>query len=111
MAIHEIHIQRIKRDGSLKLSHETLKAKPGDTVKWIIDKDSGVAAITSILDISFDDVFCPDPKRDNKSKSWVGLINPYLSVPQDENYCIYYTKLGGTEVYADDPKIQVDSGN
>lgn len=111
-AHHHIHIEGINADGTLKLSDDNKTiARPGDTIEWIINDDSGVASVSAILDTSGANVFKPDPKRNpGGSRNWKGKINPKLHpLPQHENYSVFYTKDGGTELFADDPKIQVES--
>lgn len=111
-SLHQIHIEGINSDGTLALSDSgKTKAHRGDTIEWIIDKGSGVASISAIMDTSEADVFKPNPKRSKVgSKNWQGRINPKLHpIPQEEIYSIFYTKNGGTELFADDPKIQVES--
>ena len=112
MANRPIHIQGINADGSLQLSDNGITtANPGDTIQWLIDNNSCVASISSIHDTSAVDVFNPDPTRmQGNSQNWQGTINPNLSpLPQTENYCIYYTKPGSSQIYTHDPRIQVES--
>ena len=111
MAVRPIHIQSINADGTLQLSDNgNTTANLGDTIQWIIDNNSGVATISSIHDTSSVDVFNPDPARQQgNSQNWQGTINPGLSpLPQEESYCIYYTKPGSSIVYFQDPKIIVN---
>lgn len=111
MANRPIHIQGINGDGSLQLSDNgNTTANLGDTIQWLIDNNSGVASISSIHDTSAVDIFNPDPTRQpGGSQNWQGTINPNLTpLPQQESYCIYYTKPNDPTVYTHDPLIQVN---
>ena len=103
-----IHIEGIKSDGSLILSDKGLtKANGGDTITWIIDHGSGVAAITGIVNMGPDDVFAPDdPAPVGGSSNWRGRINGPPN--SEEEYTINYTKAKGNESGSFDPKIQVN---
>jgi len=111
MAVRPITIQGINPDGTLILSDNgNTLASRGDTIQWIVGNNSGVATISSIHDTSSLDIFSPDPgKLPGNSTTWQGTINPNLSIPAEESYCIYYTKPGSTAVYMQDPIIRVDS--
>jgi hypothetical protein len=116
MADRPIYILDINPDGSLQLSDNgKTVAQPGDTIKWYVDKNSSVTLITSIHDTSETEVFNPKPFRRYDHKlhqwEWVGQVRKdHTGKSETEHYIIYYTKKGGTAVYADDPRIQVDSG-
>ena len=111
MAVRPITIQGINPNGTLQLSDNgNTTASRGDTIQWIIGNNSGVASISSIHDTSSIDIFNPDPaKKSGNSTQWEGTINPNLSIPAEESYCIYYTKPNDPTVYTQDPKIQVNS--
>ena len=110
MAVRPITIQSINNDGTLQLSDNgSTTANPGDTIQWNVGTNSGVASISSIHDTSSTDVFSPDPsKQPGNSSSWQGTINSAIVTPQEETYCIYYTKPGSSVVYMQDPKIIVN---
>lgn len=115
MANRPIYVLGINPDGSLKLSDNgTTEAHPGDIVEWYVNENSCVHIISSIHDTSKTEVFKPKPYRmyDHKSKQWIwqGQVREdYEGESAIEHYSIYYTKKGGTAVYTDDPRIQVES--
>ncbi len=108
-----ITILGIDADGkTLKLSNDDVTGvHPGDTIQWIIDPGSGVAAITAIKDNVNVNIFKPNPAKDKDPKSsWSGTVNPKLApLPCTEAYTIKFTPKGINEEYSFDPKIQVDS--
>src|SRR5437867_4470617 len=110
MANRPITIEGINpSDNSLILSdHGTTTANRSDTITWNIANNSGVAAITGILDNATVDIFSPDPAVEPNSSSWQGTVNPNLAVPAEETYTITYIKSGGNETYRFDPKISVN---
>lgn len=87
-------------------------AAPGDTVRWTIGLNSGVASITQIEDNVTIDIFNPDPVQEDKnldSSAWSGLIRQDLTLPCEETYTIHYTQTSVDGAYRFDPKIQVNS--
>ena len=110
MANRPIHITGIESDGSLILSDNgQTNVDPGDTVTWIIDNGSGVAAITGIENSGPDDVFAPnDPAPVGSSSNWRGTVNPEIPPNSEENYIINYTRKNGRGSGSFDPKIQVN---
>lgn len=111
MPVRPITILGINADNTLQLSDNgNTTASRGDTIQWIIGPNSGVGSISSIHDTSAIDIFSPDPqKQPGNSTMWQGTINPNLSIPAAESYCIYYTKVGSNLVYTQDPIIRVNS--
>lgn len=108
---HPITILGIDANGDLNLSdHGVTTTSPGDTVTWIIGPGSGVAYIRAIVDTSPPvDVFSPSdpPAPVGNSTNWKGTINPSITSPMEEDYCIHYTKTDGT-IGDHDPKILVN---
>jgi hypothetical protein len=110
MANHPITIQGIDpASNDLILSDRgRTTARPGDTVTWIIDPQSGVASITDIAEKpGSPDVFNPDPAPLGGSPNWQGTIRP-TDTPTEEEYNISYTKASGGGVFVYDPIIQVN---
>jgi hypothetical protein len=109
MANHTITITGISSNDDLILSDNGMTtARPGDTVSWVIDGNSGVASVTAITEINGIDVFSPDPTPAS-SISWEGNINPVPPTSQKtETYTINYLKIGDATIYTSDPKIQVN---
>ena len=106
MASLAIIVTGINKKGQLILSDKgKTVAAPGDTISWIINGDSGVAAITAIIDDSKNDVFHPDPVPTGAS-TWQGTINK-KSKDAKEIYTINYLKIGDKKVHRHDPEIQV----
>jgi hypothetical protein len=96
-------------NGELTLSDGGItSARPGDQITWVIEPDSGVASITSIVEKStIADVFIPDPaKLPGGSTNWYGTVNSNLPVGTEEFYTINWTdaKSGVPENGADAPK-------
>lgn len=109
MANRPISISGINPDGSLILSDNgSTNVNPADTVTWQIGANSGVAAITGIIDSSSIDIFFPDPAPLANSSSWQGTVNPLIARGSEENYTINYTRANGNETGSFDPKIQVN---
>lgn len=110
MATITIEILGINPDGTLKLpDNGNTVAKPEDVIQWTIGPNSGVSSIVNIIDTSIVDVFNPDPKKlQNNSPVWSGTINKKITTHCHESYSINYTKIGGTEIYNSDPKIQIN---
>jgi hypothetical protein len=109
MATHTITITGIKDNNDLRLSDNGLTtASAGDTIAWVIDRNSGVASVTAITEINGVDVFSPDPTP-LSSISWQGIINPVPPTSQKtETYTINYLKIGDATIYTSDPQIQVN---
>jgi hypothetical protein len=107
MASLAIIIKGIDKKGRLILSDKgKTVASPGDTITWIVNGDSGVAAITAIIDDSKNDVFHPDPVPTGAS-SWQGTINKKPGKEKKEIYTINYLKIGDATIHRHDPEIQV----
>ena len=101
--------------GTLTLSDQgTTNAIAGDQVTWVIGPDSGVAAILGIVNKPTSvDVFIPDPTLQPGQTSWMGTINPDISVETEEQYSIIWEAVGGgwhgqnSGPYTFDPTIKV----
>jgi hypothetical protein len=108
MKIHYITIEGIESRGKLKLSDKGVtKVSPGDLVIWDIVPDEGVVRVNKILkDENSNNVFSIGPVRIKNSTAWLGVINPKITVAE-EDYTIEYTAKDKELTF--DPKIQVNS--
>jgi plastocyanin len=80
---------------------------PGDTVTWVVNSKSGVAAIIAINDDSKIDLFKPNPVP-LSSASWQGKIKTAkVTKEKKETYTIKYLKIGDSKIYRYDPEIEV----
>ncbi len=83
---------------------------PGDTVTWLIGRNSGVIAFTGFLvKTGSTNVFdACDPVSVGNSSNWQGTINPSIAKGTVEDYSILWTDTsGGNHTY--DPKISVNT--
>jgi hypothetical protein len=104
--------------GNLTLSPSgTLVVQPGDIVSWVIGTNSGVAAISAIIEKPGPnhDVFSPDPAPVSGTTSWQGTINPNFTSETEEAYSIQWTTAGsgwlnqgGGQTKTYDPIIKVN---
>ena len=106
MANHSITITGISNGQPVLSDNGRTYVDPSDTVTWILGQNSGVTAITSIVDDVTTNVFDPNPAQVGGSTNWKGTINPLIAPGSEETYTINYTS-GGTE-HSFDPIIQVN---
>jgi plastocyanin len=108
MANNTINILGINTDGTLNIvPPNEITVKPGDTVTWIINPNSGVASITGITDNSTINVFSIGPAQMPNSLNWQGTISSDITQPTFEYYTIAFTTSSG-ENKRFDPKISVN---
>ncbi len=102
-------------NGTLTLSDNGVTdATRREVITWIIGRNSGVSAITSIThDASSNEVFNPLPaKLPGNSTNWQGTVNPNLTFPPGqneivENYTICWNDASGNN-HCYDPQIKVN---
>jgi len=96
--------------GKLILSdHGNTITSRSQKVKWIIEPNSGVKAITGItVKDGSTNVFDPEPQQLGNSSNWQGKISPTIPVPSEELYNIIWIDENDNE-HTYDPKIQVKS--
>lgn len=109
MANRPINIEGINADNSLQMSDRgRTTARPGDTVTWMIDPQSGVESITAIAEKpNSPNVFDPDPAPVGDSSNWQGTVRQ-VDTRTEEEYTISYTKTNGGGTFEFDPIIQVN---
>jgi flagellar hook assembly protein FlgD len=108
MATKVVNVKGLNPDGTAILSKGgNLTCDPGDTVKWKIKSDSGVASI-SVAYTGDTNVFSSGPGQKSNSKNWEGIISDSAG-GKDETYTVYATAVGSNKAVPLDPKITVNT--
>jgi plastocyanin len=84
---------------------DTIYARPGDTITWIID-DPDITSILVMDDNKKQNVFELDPAPLMGSTRWSGLVDRKIKGRKEESYTICWSQDGMT--YCFDPKIVVN---
>lgn len=107
MAKRVIKVTGLNANGTAILTNGgNLTCDPGDTVKWKIKDDSGVANI-SVEYTGDTNVFSSGPAKKANSNDWEGTISDSAG-GQDETYTVYATAVGSNKAVPLDPKITVN---
>jgi hypothetical protein len=85
--------------------NDTIFARPGDTITWIID-DPDITSILVMDDNKKQNVFELDPAPLFGSSSWSGVVDRKINGRKEESYTICWSQDGITFCY--DPKIVVN---